>query len=238
MIRATFRVLAGFIVSCLVAGLVTVAFVITPAEFAALSGPALMDRLSTFGMLALLAATHSAIFAAPFALIAAVIGEWQSIRNPMYYAVAGVLIALGGFAAQYSSETGAAASIANNYALKAFLTAGFFAGLSYWIVAGRAAGDDEEDVAQPTARPKAEIKPTASVPGVAKVGPASASTSASTTAPTAPASAPAAPKPPTKPTPAATSTTAPAAPPPAAKPAAAEIKTTAPAAPTPPAKPV
>lgn len=169
MIRATFRVLAGFIVCCLVAGLVTVAFVITPAELAAMSGPALTERLQAFGMLALLAATHSAIFAAPFALIAAVIGEWQSIRSPMYYAVAGVVIALGGFAAQYSSETGTAASIANNYALKAFLTAGFFAGLSYWIVAGRAAGDDDE-VAEPTVRPKVDVKSNAGVPGVAKGG--------------------------------------------------------------------
>ncbi|MEQ1712734.1 MAG: hypothetical protein ABL908_15220 [Hyphomicrobium sp.] len=167
MIRATFRVLAGFIVSCLVAGLVTVAFVITPAELAAMSGPAQLDRLSAFGMLALLAATHSAIFAAPFALIAAVIGEWQSIRSPMFYALAGVLIALAGFAAQYSSETGAAASIANNYALKAFLTAGFFAGLSYWIAAGRSAGYDE-DLAEPTAQPKVELKSGATLPDVSK----------------------------------------------------------------------
>ena len=187
MIRATFRVLAGFIVSCLVAGLVTVAFVITPAELAAMSGPAQLDRLSAFGTLALLAATHSAIFAAPFALIAAVIGEWQSIRSPMYYAVAGALIALAGFAAQYSSETGAAASIANNYALKAFLTAGFFAGLSYWILAGRAAGDDE-DLTEPTARPKADMKSNASVPVVSKgAASQSAAGKSSATAPGKPA---------------------------------------------------
>lgn len=142
MILGLFRVLAGFAAACLMAGLITVAFVITPAELSALSGDALSRRITTFGELTLIAATHSAIFAAPFALIAAVVGEWQGLRGPMVYLLAGTLIALGGFFAQYSSETGAAASIANNYALKAYLSAGFFAGLAYWLVAGRSAGDE------------------------------------------------------------------------------------------------
>ncbi len=167
MIRAAFRMIAGFVVAALIAGLATVAFVITPAELAGLSGPAFSDRLGAFGTLTLLAATHSAIFAAPFALIAAIVGEWQSIRNPMYYAAAGILIALGGFAAQYSSETGTTASIANNYALKAFLTAGFFGGLSFWIVSGRTAGDDDV-VEVTTGRPTGEPKPSSSVPAVSK----------------------------------------------------------------------
>lgn len=168
MIRAAFRMIAGFVVAALVAGFVTVAFVITPAELAALSGPTLSDRLGAFGTLTLLAATHSAIFAAPFALLAAIVGEWQSIRNPIYYAAAGILIALGGFAAQYSSETGAAASIANNYALKAFLTAGFFGGLSYWMASGRSAGDDEEAPVT-TGRPAASTNPAASPPAASKI---------------------------------------------------------------------
>ncbi len=163
MISTLFRVLAGFAMACLVVGLTKVAFVITPAELSKLSGQALSDRLGTFGVLSLLAATHSAIFAAPFALIAMVIGEWQSIRNPMYFATAGVAIALAGFFAQYSSETGAAGSIANNYALKAFLTAGFAGGLAYWMVAGRAAGDVEAEV-EPVTTPKVSVRPTTSVP--------------------------------------------------------------------------
>lgn len=152
MLRAMFRVLAGFIFACLAAGAATVAFVITPAELAASSSQVLPDRLASFGMLALLAATHSAIFAAPFALIAALVGEWQSLRSPIYYLTAGVLIAMAGFAAQYSSETGAAASIANNYAIKAFLTAGFVGGLAYWMLAGRMAGG-EPDSANKTPPP-------------------------------------------------------------------------------------
>ena len=153
MIRALFRVLAGLLFASLVAGLVTVAFVITPAELAT-SGPEFSARLASFGMLALLAATHSAIFAAPFGLIAAVIGEWQSLRSPMYYVTVGVLIAMAGFAAQYSSETGAAATIANNYAFKAFLTAGFCGGLGYWMLSGRSAGDDPIDDVPASGQPK------------------------------------------------------------------------------------
>lgn len=151
MIRALFRVLVGLVFASLVAGLVTVAFVITPAELAA-AGNALEARLDSFWMLTLLTATHSFIFAAPFGLIAAVIGEWQSLRSPMYYVSIGVLIAMAGFAAQFSSETGAAASIANNYAFKAFLTAGFFGGLAYWMLAGRSAGGEEADEVPTTGR--------------------------------------------------------------------------------------
>ena len=162
MIRAAFRMVSGFVVAALIAGLVTVAFVITPAELAALSGPVLSERLGAFGMLTLLAATHSAIFAAPFGLLAAIVGEWQSIRNPIYYATAGILIALGGFAAQYSSETSTAASIANDYALKAFLTAGFFGGLSFWMVSGRAAGDDEDQLGTSKQPPAGKTPPVSS----------------------------------------------------------------------------
>ena len=75
MIGGLFRVLFGFIVACLVAGAATVAFVITPADIATLPAELRPDRLSSAGTLSLLAATHSAIFAAPFALIALVIAE-------------------------------------------------------------------------------------------------------------------------------------------------------------------
>lgn len=134
------RILLGFVLAMLAAGLTTVAFVITSAELAPLAGDRLAGRLSTAGTLALLAATHSAIFAAPFALIGISVGEWMSLRGAGYYLLLGMLIALGGFAAQYASETGAAASIANNYAFNAFLTSGFVGGLVYWLSSGQFAG--------------------------------------------------------------------------------------------------
>ena len=79
------RVLFGFIVACLVAGLVTVAFVVTPADIANLPPEAQPERLGNAGILALLAATHSAIFALPFAIIAIGIAELSRVRTWIYY---------------------------------------------------------------------------------------------------------------------------------------------------------
>jgi hypothetical protein len=198
MFRAMIRILFGFILACLAVGASTVAFVITPAEIFAASGDAQSERLSTFGLLTLLAATHSAIFAAPFALIAVVIGEWQSIRSPIYYIAAGILISLAGFAAQYASETGAAASIANAYAFKAYLTSGFVGGLIYWLFAGRSAGSDPEP--ENTSRRSRSESPVTFGQSVPRTGPQRTTTpktmtpAAAATPPT-PVIKPAAPKP-------------------------------------------
>ena len=75
------RVLFGFIVACLVAGAVTVAFVVTPADIAGLPAEAQAEQLANAGVLSLLAATHSAIFAFPFAMIAIGIAEMSAIRR-------------------------------------------------------------------------------------------------------------------------------------------------------------
>jgi hypothetical protein len=140
MLGAILRILIGFIVACLVAGVATVAFVITPADIATLPADLRPERLASAGVLSLLAATHSAIFALPFALIAVAIAEWQAIRSWIYYVIAGIAIALGGFGAEYLSEVGGQPSIVNDYAARAFLTVGFLGGLAYWLVAGRSAG--------------------------------------------------------------------------------------------------
>jgi len=139
MLLSLLRILLGFATACLAAGLVQVAFVITPLEIATLEPAAIPDRLSGAGLLALFAATHSAVFSAPFALLAAAFAEWQGIRSWIYYALAGIAIALAGVLTQHASETGAT-TIVNDYALRAFLAAGFVAGLAYWVVAGRSAG--------------------------------------------------------------------------------------------------
>jgi heme/copper-type cytochrome/quinol oxidase subunit 3 len=136
MFGSIFRVLLGFILACLAAGFTKVLFALTPSEV--FSGEA--DRLSSVMYLATQTATHSALFAAPFALIAAAIGEWQGLRNWAYYAVAAIAIALAGFLAQYQSENLTQPTIVNNYALTAFLTSGFVGGLVYWLFSGRDAG--------------------------------------------------------------------------------------------------
>jgi hypothetical protein len=145
MIGGLLRVLFGFIVACLVAGAATVAFVITPADIATLPAELRPDRLSSAGTLSLLAATHSAIFASPFALIAIIIAEWRCIRSWVYYAIAGILIAFLGFGAEYLNEVGGQPSIVNAYAMRAYLAVGFLGGIAYWLAAGRRAGGKRGD---------------------------------------------------------------------------------------------
>ena len=141
IIKTLARVLAGFLLACFVAGLVQVLYVWTPAELAAVPAAAFPAKAGSTLELALLAATHSAIFGAAFALIAAGIAEWLSIRSLAYYLFAGTAIALLGLTAQYASEVSGQPTILNNYALQAYLTAGFFAGFVYWLAAGHRAGE-------------------------------------------------------------------------------------------------
>ncbi len=145
MISGLFRVLFGFIVACLVAGVATVAFVITPADIMTLPADLRPGRLSSAGTLSLLAATHSAIFSFPLALIVIILAEWRCIRSWIYYAIVGVLIASAGFGAEYLSEVGGQPSIVNSYAARAFLAVGLLGGIAYWLAAGRRAGGTRGD---------------------------------------------------------------------------------------------
>lgn len=150
------RVVAGFIAACLTAGVAKVLFVFPPTDLAALPANAFSDRLADVVVYALLAATHSAIFAAAFVLIASIIGEWFAVRNFAYYAAVGIAIALLGVMAQFESEVAGQPTILNAYALTAFITAGFVAGLAYWLIAGRKAGGGRVAYAglRSAARPK------------------------------------------------------------------------------------
>lgn len=139
------RVVFGFALACIASGLVTMMFVNTPADVLAQPVNRLPQTASDTFELALLTATHMAIFATAFVLITAGVGEWFSIRSLTYYLIAGTAIAILGFAAQYASEVTGQPTILNNYALKAFLTTGFFAGFVYWLAAGQFAGKAPED---------------------------------------------------------------------------------------------
>lgn len=144
--RTILRVLVGFIVACFAAALCTLLFVYTPEEvlgwFTTLPAEERGDRFAVFGLLWLAAATQSAIFSALFALVAVVVAEWRKVHAWTYYAIAGIVIAVLGFAAQWMAEpTGQNWSVVNShYPLVAFITTGFVAGFAYWIVAGRHAG--------------------------------------------------------------------------------------------------
>ena len=133
-----FRVLCGFLLACLAAGLTKVLFAFTPSELSSLPSEIMVDRLQ----LAVPIATHTAIFSTPWAIIPLFLAEWQRWRDWAYYAAVGIAIALLGFAIQLNNETaGAGWSVMdNNYPLLAFLTTGFVGGLVYWLFSGRLAG--------------------------------------------------------------------------------------------------
>ncbi len=140
MLKTATRVIFGFVLACLTAGIATVLFVITPSDLFSVAAEAFPEKLGQALTWGLLAATHSAIFAAVFVLIAAAVAEWLGFRSPYYYLLAGAVIALLGFYAQYASEIAGQATIFNAYAAMAFLTAGLLGGFVYWIAAGRFAG--------------------------------------------------------------------------------------------------
>lgn len=140
MITSVLRVLIGFALACIAGALIQLGFA-TPNDVLT-DDP---DRLSWSVEQVLLAATHSAVFSAPFALVAAAIGEWQSIRSWVYYALAGIAISIAGFFALYSGETVGPNSIVNQYAIVAYLCSGLVGGLAYWLISGRNAGDVEAE---------------------------------------------------------------------------------------------
>jgi hypothetical protein len=159
MIGRFIRVIFGFALASLAAGLTVVLFVYTPAEISDLPS----DRLTEVGFMALAAATHSAVFAAPFAVIGAVFGEWQRIGSWMYYVLVAVAIAAVGFLAQFWTEATGEATIVNSYAVTAFLLTGFVAGTVYWLFAGRFAGrrGAESDILPPSRPAPSSSGPTA-----------------------------------------------------------------------------
>ncbi|MFN3743165.1 MAG: hypothetical protein ACK4TL_00530 [Hyphomicrobiaceae bacterium] len=141
MLLRVLWILIGYLLACTAFSLVLVAFVFTPAEFASLPVGAGSGRLSMAGFQLLASSVQVVIFAAPLALVAAAMAEWRGIDEWIYYALVALLIAGVGFMAQYVSELQGAPTIVNNYAFIAFMTGGFVAGLVYWLVAGRHAGE-------------------------------------------------------------------------------------------------
>ncbi|MEZ5855618.1 MAG: hypothetical protein R3D67_13075 [Hyphomicrobiaceae bacterium] len=161
------RVLFGFALGCLAAGITMVLFVFTPSELAGLPPDVATDRFPQLMRLAGFVAAQAGLFAAPFALVIAVIGEWRANRRWTFYALAGLLLALLGFLAQHSTEQVGQPTIVNNYALTAFVTSGFVGGLVYWLFSGRLAGGpglmSEPDIAEPKPSPAVGAGKTASV---------------------------------------------------------------------------
>lgn len=131
---ALLRVVFGFVAAVLAAGVVQVLFVAgLDGVLDSGAGPN-VARLQSLGLLALLAATQSAVFAAPFAFLAAAVAAWLPLRSVFFFIAAGLATALAGFFAQYAGEAGPQ-TILNRYALAAYVTSGFIGGVVYWLVA-------------------------------------------------------------------------------------------------------
>jgi len=135
LLGALLRVVIGFAIACLVAGFVQVLFAVTPAELVVAGD----NRLGEAAIWGLFSATETAVFAAPFALLSAVISEWQGIRSFAYHAFVAMAIAVAGFGMLHLTEAASEASIVNSYSMAAYLTSGFVGGLIYWLFAGRRA---------------------------------------------------------------------------------------------------
>ncbi len=136
MLAALLRCLAGYLAACLTAGVVQVFFVLPPHELVFAGA----DLLSAAGIWLLLATIHSAIFGAPFSIIALAIAEWRQLKSPIYYAGAGFGIAMLGFLTQITGYGFAQPLTVTLYLLAGFSCAGVAAGVAYWLVAGRLAG--------------------------------------------------------------------------------------------------
>ncbi len=175
MIGSIFRVLIGFVLATLAAGITLALFVTTPmeiyAEVSRLPADVAWERLAEQSLHAALTATALGIFAAPLALVAIGVSEWRGIRAQGFYLLVAVAIALLGFFVQQSTEAPGAMTILNKFALAAFLTTGFSAGTVYWLVSGRSAGAGRANVeyvpvqTQPI-EPQANAELAGSVPAV------------------------------------------------------------------------
>lgn len=129
MIAATLRIMFGLVAAALVAGLVQVLFV-AGGEIPGLSAA----RLESLGLLMLLAAIQSAVFASPFVLVAAILATRRPIRSLALFLAAGAALAAAGFFVQQAGEGGGLAAL-NRYALAAYLASGLAGGLAFWFVA-------------------------------------------------------------------------------------------------------
>ncbi len=135
-----FRVTLGLVAAMLTAAVTVVLFALPSPDPAGTEHAALTRGLGDTIVLVLHAATHVTLFSVWFAIPVIVVGEWFRQRDWTYYTLAGIVIALGGFVAQYAAENASQPTIANNYALIAFAMAGAIGAFFYWMVAGHNAG--------------------------------------------------------------------------------------------------
>ena len=139
LIGRLFVIAFGFFAACLVAGMIIVAAIMFP-EFSDLgSGPidqGAIDIILGFGFIFISG------FALLPALIIALITEAFSIRSSLAYAVGGALVGLACYLGlvPFDPEALHFEGIVRRH-LEIMTGAGIVAGIVYWMIAGRSAGD-------------------------------------------------------------------------------------------------
>lgn len=145
------RILFGYIIACLFAGIAIVMFVKTPAELLSLQTDDRIAFAVSAGTLVLAAATQSAYFATPFALIALLTANMLSIRSALFYVIIGAAISLLGLAALHAGEPAFSNTILNPYAITAYTVSGLVGGYVFWLL-----GVKKKPRTKPHASPKRE----------------------------------------------------------------------------------
>lgn len=145
--RRILRVLLGFSLACLAATITALLFAITPAELFALGGDAAIDRIVWIAEMGWKLAVVLAMMAGLPAALAIARGERRSIRSARSYVLVGVGIALIGYVAQAGMTLISMPLVIVGYSALAYTSAGAIAGMVYWAIAGRLAGDEPEEQA-------------------------------------------------------------------------------------------
>lgn len=152
MIVRFFQIVFGYVLACLAAGFVLALYATAPADPSGIVSELTSDRLRTSTRLALSVATHIAVYVAPVAIFPILVAEFLGLRGWLYAVFGGLGVSVAAFLAQFAAEAPAGATILNNYALAAFITAGICGGLIYWLVAGGESGSEPNDKAAESVR--------------------------------------------------------------------------------------
>jgi hypothetical protein len=131
------RIVLGFALASLAAGIVLVLFVYAPADLEGLRSDLSGERLLEAGLFALFVTPHVALSAALPALAGAIFAEVRRVAGWRYYALAGIAIAAAGFVVQQLSAAPEETGLLSGYVFAAFLTSGLAGGLAYWALSGR-----------------------------------------------------------------------------------------------------
>ena len=139
-------VLGGYIGACIAAGLaLAIAYVVNPGYRSPI-GASGLDQVGFFYALTGFASIVIGMFALLPTLPFLIYTERHGVRSPVFYVVAGILVAVLAFISYLTlfgtGPTAPAVEVTarDSVAIIIFAPAGLVAGLTYWLIAGRSTG--------------------------------------------------------------------------------------------------